>query len=475
MANYVFLSVAALGISFLIFSAFLKREKNFNFKRGYLLGSLLLCLLFPTLEIDWGGSALPVKPLPVKQVFSGEDFSEELQGRTVAVYEQSGVQLQQELWMLYSFVSILLFLRFIINLLKIARQVKAGNLRQLGELTLVEKQEKGNPFSFFKYLFIHPDDLEDAGWRDSIIKHERQHSKELHSVDIVLVELLSCLFWFNPFLWLYKKEIAENHEFLADAAVLKSGIDADQYCLQLIKSGDKTQPSILSGFSFINTRNRLNMMYKNRSSSSFLFLKNGIALLLLSLTLTLSSWVPSGESNPFVVVVDAGHGGKDAGPFNEKVINFEIAQKLQLLGDNKEVKIIPVRSGDDFLSLKQRLEFVEKQKPDLLLSLHTNTSDDPGKTGVEAFYAPMNISSEKSLKYSKILISHQVKEAAATGEIKAANFRILLEAKTPAVLLELGYLSNVAEAQKLREPDHQKKIASAIYAALQEIKALEKK
>lgn len=66
----------------------------------------------------------------------------------------------------------------------------------------------------------------------------------------------------NTAIWLYKQEIIENHEYLTDSAVVKSGIDTESYSFQLIRSGDSIKQPFISGFSFIKIKNRLNMMYK---------------------------------------------------------------------------------------------------------------------------------------------------------------------------------------------------------------------
>src|SRR5690606_69343 len=109
--------------------------------------------------------------------------------------------------------------------------------------------------SFFNYIFINSSDLKSKGHRESIMLHEGVHSKQLHSLDILLVEFLSCAFWFNPFVWLYKKQIRENHEFIADDKVIQSGIDIEDYSHAIIYSGKRSEGLPLSsGINFIHIK-----------------------------------------------------------------------------------------------------------------------------------------------------------------------------------------------------------------------------
>ncbi len=473
MEAYIISSIGALGFGYLVFLLFLKREKNFNFIRFYLLVSLGLGLCGPALEIDWSLNLPEVKNIGLSNHDKVLEPNEIPRQATIAVYESGGFDTSRILFSVYiAGLGIFLF-RFGRNLYKILKQVVGSKVSSWGTLKIVEKKERGNPFSFFSYLFVHREDLEDPAFQKSVMFHEEAHSKQLHSLDVIISELVCCIFWFNPFTWLFKREIVENHEYLADSAVIQAGMDMEVYSYQIIKGGmHKIQPFI-SGFSFIKSKNRINMLYKEKSSSPMKFFKIGTALALLALVFTVSSFSTSHGSNaPFVVVVDAGHGGKDVGPLNEKEVNFQIAQQVKALNSTGNIEIVLVRENDKFLSLKDRLAFIQSQNADFLLSLHSNTSEDLSASGAEAYYAPGNDFHRESLQYSKIIVSKQVEQVTERGEVKSANFKILKESPVPGVLLEMGYLSNKVDAAKLRDPEHQKLIAKAILEGLQEISSV---
>jgi len=471
MVDYILYSVAGLAISFLLYRVILKTEKSFSFNRFYLLGTLILCLVAPTLQLDWGTTFPPVKNIQIEQAFTAPETEEVPEKSRVEVLEKRGYPLKQIGFYLYFSITGLFLLRFTRNLYRIIKLIKDSSKKTFYNFKIIDLKEKGKPFSFFSYLFIHHEDLSNEIYAKSIITHEMAHSKEFHSADIIFLELLSCFYWFNFFVWLYKKEILENHEYLADAAVVQAGVNVAIYSGQLIQSGNYLQQAFISGFSFIKTKNRLNMLYTRKSSKVVSSLKAGIVLFIFAGVFIITSFSSANNSAPFVVIVDAGHGGRDSGFLNEKEINLQISRELQALSKDNEVKIILIRDKDQFVSLDDRLNFIKAQKTDLLLSLHCNSSNNKENRGIEVFYAPDGMFQEKSYDYSKILISQHLTGITNKGEIKTANFKILKDSPQPGVLLELGYITNESDAIRLRDAEQQKLIAANIYAGLQKIKA----
>lgn len=475
MKVYVISSIVALASFYLGYLLFLRKEKIFRFNRFYLLCCLLLGLAAPALSIDYGMDLPEASSKPINIVNTTPEKVESIEKGNVAIYRAEALDLFQIVLWVYLIICGILLLRFGRNLSYILSRTKEWKGKTRGGLRILYNSEKGNPYSFFNYLFVHPEDLEEPDFLSSMIPHELTHSREFHTADVILAELICCCFWFNPFTWLFKAKIVENHEFLADSAVIKSGIDLETYSQQIIYKGDQLTLPIISGFSFMKTKNRINMLNTEKSSKYLKAVKLGMAFVLVAIVFTASSFSTANENSiPFVVVVDAGHGGKDTGPLNEKDVNFQISQQLKALSAKRNIEIILIRKGDEFLNLKDRVEFASAQNADLFLSLHSNTSTDPSISGVEAYYAPENDFSAESLQFSKILISKQVEKVANRGEVKSANFLVLRDLPMPGVLLELGYLSNKAEAFRLRDPEHQKMIANAILEGLREIRTIKK-
>jgi hypothetical protein len=250
---------------------------------------------------------------------------------------------------------------------------------------------------------------------ESIIAHETVHSEELHTIDIILLELLSCVFWFNPFIWLYKKAVLQNHEFIADEKSVLSGIDIENYSNTIINLGQKeNRVPLTSGFNFIQIKNRIIMLHQSKSSVFNRTLKITSVIFLFTGIFALSSCKDLDDtlsSEPLLVIIDAGHGGKDSGHLSEheveKTIILQITNLLASLSDDK-VEIVLTRNNDEFLELSERADFINNIKPNLFLSLHCNAHSDASIRGTEAYFNPKHQDAETSFEYADVLIEHQL-------------------------------------------------------------------
>lgn len=198
-------------------------------------------------------------------------------------------------------------------------------------------------------------------------------------------------------------------------------------------------------------------------------MKNTTKLFLLLTAIVSFAFVNPKLSEPkqINVVIDAAHGGYDFGAtsnsINEKQIVEQIANKIKALNKNENVVIHFTRSSDVFVPLQERSNIANTIKPDLVLSLHVNSSKNQDKSGVEFFVYKDSKWYEESNNLAVKLSSEFAKNNSLTiGEIKNAPFYILKYATTPTVLVELGYLSNENDKKYLTDDKEQNKIAENI-------------
>ena len=198
-------------------------------------------------------------------------------------------------------------------------------------------------------------------------------------------------------------------------------------------------------------------------------MKNTTKLFLLLTAIVSFAFVNPKLSEPkqINVVIDAAHGGDDFGAtsnsINEKQIVEQIANKIKALNKNENVVIHFTRSSDVFVPLQERSNIANTIKPDLVLSLHVNSSKNQDKSGVEFFVYKDSKWYEESNNLAVKLSSEFAKNNSLTiGEIKNAPFYILKYATTPTVLVELGYLSNENDKKYLTDDKEQNKIAENI-------------
>ncbi len=488
MNDYLILTFLATGVAYGLYYLFLKREKCFKINRAYLIGSLALCFLAPLVHLNF--------PEQVQVAETAVNFKE----ATAAVFAPEMTQQRGHiteiaaperpwwpliLFYVYITVTCVFLFRFGSNLFKIIRHTKRVSPEKFGKFKLIPLADSGSPFSFFRYIFIHRDDLKNKALSGTVIQHEMAHGRQYHTLDILFVEILTCLFWFNPFVWCYKKALVENHEFLADAEVLREGAALNAYAQQLIDAGNRARTySLLSGFNFSQTKTRIIMLYKKSSSRTKIVFKTGLALGLFSLMFLLTSFIAGAQESPFVVVVNAGHGGKDPGAQAnnavEKTINLQVAKKLAALS-SKEVKIVLVRDKDKFITLSDRILFINKQQhADMMLSLHCSVAKDPSYNGMKFYTATKSESLTTVREFAAALSANFVfndlgsnftMRIANKPKIYSADFKILssVDPDPKAILLIMGYLSNKEDAKKLTRPEYQKALAKTIYASLVEI------
>ena len=462
MIDYIFYTVISLGSSFLVYYFFLKRQKTFQFNRVFLLMTLGLCLLSPFMEIELFETVPSITQISLQSSEALPYVHENVPDTTVLEVETSRFSMTTIVWYLYVFISLCFLFRFVKNLLGLIFLTRK-HFDSYGPFKLVESKTK-NASSFFNYLFVNSESLNNHQYAESMFKHELVHFKQGHTIDVLIIELTLCFLWFNPIVWLYRKAMVQNHEFIADNYTVKSGIDLDAYTYLIINSGRmEHRVPLTSGFNFIQIKNRIIMLHQSKSSILKRTLTISTALLLFFGIFMLSSFKEL--NNPIVVVVDAAHGGKDPGHLNEKDIVLNISNELMQFSD-KTVKIITLRSEDKFFSLNERVKFINAQNPDLMISLHCNSASDVNAKGLELFYYDNEKTNNASLKYGMSIINQQLPKNFENAKMKTAGFKILKDIKCPGVLIELGFLSNAEDKAKLNDPNYQQDIAKALYEAL---------
>lgn len=175
------------------------------------------------------------------------------------------------------------------------------------------------------------------------------------------------------------------------------------------------------------------------------------------------------------VVIDAGHGGNDFGATSssgtEKLIVEQITTKIKFLNKNENVIVHLTRNEDKYISLSDRTAIINNIKPDLVLSLHVNQSANLAKSGMEFYVANESVASEKSAVIANALrTKFSQNNMLKSSEVKKAPFFILKKSVVPAIVIELGYLSNLTDRAHLMDEKEQDKIASTILSFVSELK-----
>lgn len=194
-----------------------------------------------------------------------------------------------------------------------------------------------------------------------------------------------------------------------------------------------------------------------------------------------SGIVSSKNTAPFLVVIDAGHGGIDPGKVGvsgslEKEINLSLALKLREILEQQDIQVILTRDGDYELTkadhnrkladMKERIALIDAAKPDLVISIHQNSYTTADIQGAQCFYHPDSDKGKTlaSLLQQEIINTTNQKKI---RQIKAnEDYYLLKESSFPTVIVECGFLSHPEEEQLLLHPDYQRKMAWAIHLGI---------
>jgi TonB family protein len=270
-------------VLFTFYAASLRNGVYFHANRWYLLTTLLLGLILPLIKFSQTQIGLNnlefVYGLPIIEV-----------GAQVTGISLKGRQFSEILWLIYWSGFAIFLYRFFKGISIIYNMVYFGNKKQERGYTLVEVYEGISPFSFFQYLFVPVVHNMTSEEKNLMIRHEHTHIKSWHSADRLFVELLRCLFWFSPLVWLYKQAIKDVHEFEADAHVIRQS-DVIPYGELLLKYASRpTEPYARLSNPFFGTqlKRRFIMMTRATDNQRSLFKYLFVIPVLLMLIFTLS-------------------------------------------------------------------------------------------------------------------------------------------------------------------------------------------
>ena len=218
--SYLLKVSIGVTIVWLLWQAFMRRENNFALSRLFILLGVALSVILPAIapEISLTSNSI----ISTQQEF----YMVKLKEITVTA-QNNGANIP---WFLVGYGAISLFFAFRFNrrLASIVALYSKANKQRNGSWVIVNHQRDIPPFSFLNLCFINKKNIPNSSIQD-VLDHEKAHFSKLHSLDIILFEILSVFQWFNPLFWQLKKRLIEVHEFQADEGVLRKRVDLYAY------------------------------------------------------------------------------------------------------------------------------------------------------------------------------------------------------------------------------------------------------
>ncbi|MCE4563240.1 M56 family metallopeptidase [Maribellus sp. CM-23] len=316
-------SSVSLALLYAVFKLAVSRDKMHTANRMVLLGILLTSVVLPFADVpvfretqvipqfeaihEW--VAAPVVNEPV--VYA-EDTPKTMS-------EATPVKAPINPWLVFYLGVIgMLVGRLAFSVARVWQIIRRAEKQHFRDVVLAIVKDFIQPFSFLQHIVLSEKDFTEN--RDIVIAHEYAHIQHKHALDLMICELFTALFWFNPVVWLLRRDLKLIHEYQADQAVLNQGIDAKTYQLLVLKKAvGERRFALANHFSQKPILKRIKMMHmKKETGKAFLKLLlfvPAIMLLLISFKEESNSIQIDGRSYPIEKVVVANESPKESGKF----------------------------------------------------------------------------------------------------------------------------------------------------------------
>ena len=297
---YLAQSVLSIAILWVAYKAFFANQSYFSINRIILLAIIGFGFFGPLVAatfysgIEWANMQMPGGQI------AGNAISNTLNEFIVrpGYNNNTRITILQVVLLIYVVGVALQFARFTYNLNKLTRLFIKSKKIKSGQFTYVLLPEGSASFSFFNWLFLDKSLLSNDSDSNQIITHEKIHSKQKHSIDILMLEFLLIWQWFNPFVYLLKKSVIENHEYLADRGTLNEMKDLSEYKLLLLQNIlYQGNYALTNNFSYSLIKKRLKMMEMKKSKFRMLFTTLGFTMVFAIVTISCSNKIKMDEPN----------------------------------------------------------------------------------------------------------------------------------------------------------------------------------
>lgn len=260
MTMYLLKLNLALIVLFSFYKLMFSGDTFFALRRATLIGMYLVAMLVPGLNCSyWINKSVGMVSM------ANEYAAIVLPAVTITPGGGGAIGWETTAMTIYTMVACLFLLRFFWQLVSIVRLRNKCRTTDINGTKVYLLESNEGPFSFFNWIFINPT-KHNRQETDEIMTHELAHCRQLHSIDVLFTELFAIVFWANPFVWLLKREVRLNLEYLADNNVLAGGTDSKKYQYHLLGLAyRKNVATISNNFNVLPLKKRIKMMNKKRT------------------------------------------------------------------------------------------------------------------------------------------------------------------------------------------------------------------
>ena len=271
---YLLKSGCCLVVFYIFFKLLMSRSTFFRFNRITLLVGLLGCTLLPLIELTTTEETFLHTPLyAIHEILQSTEsviLNPEQMEDPILISEKNP-EINSLNWIpvtlafIYGVGALVTLIWLSLSTCRLIQLIRTSEKKQFGNYVLVIPQQPTASFSWGKYIVISAADYSQQS--EEILLHETMHLRNHHTLDLLFMQIFLLVYWFNPVVWLLKRELQEVHEFEADNGVINTGIDATKYQLLLVKKAVGTRLySMANGFNHSKLKKRITMMLKERTN-----------------------------------------------------------------------------------------------------------------------------------------------------------------------------------------------------------------
>ena len=271
---YLLKSGCCLVIFYIFFKLMMSRSTFFRFNRITLLVGLSGCTLLPLIELTTTEETFLHTPLyAIHEILQSTEqvmSNPEEPGNEILLSEKN-TEISSLNWIpvtlgtIYGAGTLLTFVWLSVSTCRLAQLIRMSEKKRYGNYILVIPRQPIASFSWGRYIVVSASDY--SRQSEEVLLHEMMHLRNHHTLDLLFMQIFLLVHWFNPVIWLLKRELQEIHEFEADNGVINTGVDATKYQLLLVKKAVGTRLySMANGFNHSKLNKRITMMLKERTN-----------------------------------------------------------------------------------------------------------------------------------------------------------------------------------------------------------------
>ena len=455
------------------------------YNRCYLLGITVISLILPLLNFHIRGLSVWETHSPairaLHEITTGHWYETLNQGDHPAI-RQELLNGQNIVYGIYLVVTVFFFAGLVRSLWYIRRISQLYPHEKVEGIPVYQTGEPGTPFSFLRKIFWDRELDRNSTRGRQVFRHEIYHVRQQHTVDILYLQTLRMICWWNPFFHLILKEIKATHEFLADRYAVAHH-DRYEYAELLVwQTIGNHHPSLVNSFFHNHLKRRITMLTQLKNNRpgyvSRIMILPLLFLLFCAFAIRLKKDSALPSLKTLTVVIDAGHGGSDPGTVSksgikEKDLTLAIAKKIKQLGSAYHVNVLMTREEDMIpgdgptkeKELRYRADFANEHQADLFVSLHINNSNSADTTrGMEVWVSTENPAFQKSVLLGSTIIEEMKKMYRTTEKLNEVTDRIyvLRATKMPSICIECGMMDNSDDLSFISKEQNQEMVAKKI-------------